>query len=124
MKLLRDLLDQVEPLFQKGGPLEKGYAVYEAADTFLYTPGRVTSGPTHVRDSNDLTRTMITVVVALLPCIFMAFWNTGYQANQAVQAMGLDSASGWRGIAIDMFDIGYDPSSFFANIFLIIWNLK
>jgi len=117
MKLLRDLLDQVEPLFQKGGPLEKGYALYEAADTFLYTPGRVTSGPTHVRDSNDLKRTMITVVAALLPCIFMAFWNTGYQANQAVQEMGLESAAGWRGIAIDMFDIGCDPSSFFANIY-------
>ena len=75
MKLLRDLLDQVEPLFQKGAPLEKGYAIYEAADTFLYSPGRVTSGPTHVRDSNDLKRTMITVVAALMPCIFMAFWN-------------------------------------------------
>ena len=47
----------------------------------------------------------------------MAFWNTGYQANQAVQAMGLDSASGWRGIAIDMFDIGYDPSEFFCEYF-------
>ena len=117
MKLLRNLLDQAEPLFHKGGPLEKGYALFEMADTFLYTPGAVTKGPTHVRDSIDLKRTMITVVVALLPCIFMAFWNTGYQANLAVQEMGLASAGGWRGIAIDMFGIGYDPHSFFANIY-------
>ena len=72
MKALRNLLDQAEPLFHKGGPLEKLYALYEAADTFLYTPGRVTDGPTHVRDGIDLKRTMITVVVALVPCIFMA----------------------------------------------------
>ena len=102
MKLLRDLLDQAEPLFHKGGPLEKGYALYEAADTFLYTPGRVTNGPTHVRDSIDLKRTMITVVVALVPCIFMALWNTGYQANLAMQEMGLSTAGGWRGVVMDI----------------------
>ncbi len=117
MKLLRNLLDQAEPLFHKGGPLEKAYALYEMADTFLYTPDRVTNGPTHVRDGIDLKRTMILVVFALLPCIFMAFWNTGYQANLAVQEMGLASAGGWRGIAIDVLGIGYDPNSFAANIY-------
>jgi Na+-transporting NADH:ubiquinone oxidoreductase subunit B len=116
MKLLRDLLDQAEPLFHKGGPLEKGYALYEAADTFLYTPGRVTNGPTHVRDSIDLKRTMITVVVALVPCIFMALWNTGYQANLAMQEMGLSTAGGWRGVVMDIIGLGYSPSSFIANI--------
>ena len=88
MKVLRDLLDQAEPLFHKGGRLEKFYALYEAADTFLYTPGRVTEGPTHVRDGIDLKRTMITVVVALVPCIFMAMWNTGYQINSGYAADG------------------------------------
>ena len=38
MKLLRDLLDQVEPHFKEGGKLERLYPAYEAADTFLYTP--------------------------------------------------------------------------------------
>ena len=80
MKVLRDLLDQVEPHFKKGGKLEKLYPAYEAADTFLYTPGEVTDGPSHVRDGIDLKRMMSMVVVALLPCVFMAMWNTGYQA--------------------------------------------
>ena len=63
MKALRKMLDRVEPLFHKGGPLEKLYAQYEMIDTFLYTPGQVTKGPTHLRDSIDLKRTMITVIM-------------------------------------------------------------
>ncbi len=117
MKVLRDLLDQAEPLFHKGGRLEKFYALYEAADTFLYTPGRVTDGPTHVRDGIDLKRTMITVVVALVPCIFMAMWNTGYQVNLAMQQMGAATTGEWRGIIIDILGIGYNPHNPLANVF-------
>lgn len=117
MKALRNLLDQVEPLFHKGGPLEKLYAQYEMIDTFLYTPGQVTKGPTHVRDGIDLKRTMITVVAALVPCIFMAMWNTGYQINLAMQEMGAAVTGEWRGIIIDILGIGYNPSSALANIF-------
>ena len=117
MKVLRDLLDQAEPLFHKGGRLEKFYALYEAADTFLYTPGRVTDGPTHVRDGIDLKRTMITVVAALVPCIFMAMWNTGYQINSTMQQMGATTTGEWRGIIIDILGIGYNPSNPLANVF-------
>ncbi len=65
----------------KAGKLEKLYPLYEAIDTFTYTPGEVTDGAPHVRDAMDLKRVMITVVLALIPCFFMAMWNTGYQAN-------------------------------------------
>jgi Na+-transporting NADH:ubiquinone oxidoreductase subunit B len=117
MKFLRDLLDQVEPHFEKGGVLEKLYPAYEALDTFIYTPGSVNEGPTHVRDGIDLKRTMITVVVALLPCILMAMWNTGYQANLVLAKMDLSSAGGWRGAVIDALEIGYNPGSTLANFF-------
>ena len=79
--MLRKLLDKVEPLFHKGGKLEKLYPLYEANDTFLYTPGEVTHGQTQVRDAIDLKRMMTMVIVALIPCIFMAMYNTGYQAQ-------------------------------------------
>lgn len=84
MKFLRKLLDSVEPLFHKGGKLEKLYPLYEANDTFLYTPGEVTQGSTHVRDAIDTKRMMTMVIVALLPCIFMAMYNTGYQAQKII----------------------------------------
>ena len=82
MQLLRQMLDKVEPLFHKGGLLEKLYPLYEANDTFLYTPGEVAHGSTHVRDAIDLKRMMSMVIVALLPCIFMAMYNTGFQAQK------------------------------------------
>jgi Na+-transporting NADH:ubiquinone oxidoreductase subunit B len=94
MQFLRDKHDQIAPLFEKGGKLEKLYPVWEAHDTLLFTPGEVTKGKTHVRDALDLKRMMIMVVVALLPCIAMALYNTGYQANSAIasgQATPLDS---------------------------------
>lgn len=84
MKPLRKLLDKLHPKFSQGGKYEKYYPLYEAADTFLYTPGEVTKGPSHVRDGMDLKRMMITVVVALIPCVFMAMWNTGFQANNTI----------------------------------------
>ena len=117
MKALRNLLDQIEPFVSKGKPLEKLYPQYEALDTFLFTPGLVTKGPTHLRDSIDLKRTMIMVIVALVPCIFMAMWNTGYQANLAMQQIGATTTGEWRGIIIDILGIGYNPSNILANIF-------
>jgi len=84
--MLRKLLDKVEPLFSPGGKLEKLYPLYEANDTFLYTPADVAKGSTHVRDAIDTKRMMTMVIVALLPCIFMAFYNTGYQAQKIIAA--------------------------------------
>lgn len=82
--MLRKLLDKMEPMFKPGGRLEKLYPLYEANDTFLYTPGEVTKGGTHVRDAIDTKRMMTMVIVALLPCILMAMYNTGFQAQKVI----------------------------------------
>ena len=54
--MLRKMLDRVEPLFKPGGKLEKLYPLYEANDTFLYTPGEVATGGTHLRDAIDMLK--------------------------------------------------------------------
>ena len=108
----RDLLDSIEPYFTKGGKLERYYGLYEMVDTFIYTPADVTRGSTHVRDGNDLKRTMTFVVIATAACVFMAMYNTGYQANLAMQAMGLESVSGWRNYIMAIF--GYSPINPFS----------
>ncbi len=87
MKILRNMLDRMHPLFDKGGKLEKLFPLYEATDTFLYTPGSVTKGLTHIRDALDLKRMMITVVLALVPCTLFGIWNVGYQSNVAIQSL-------------------------------------
>ncbi len=105
----RDFLDSIEPHFTKGGKLEKYYGLYEMVDTFIYTPATVTSGTTHVRDGNDLKRTMTFVVIATFFCILMAMYNSGYQANLAMQTMGLAKADSWRSVPMMLF--GYNPSN-------------
>jgi Na+-transporting NADH:ubiquinone oxidoreductase subunit B len=84
---LRQALDKMKPLFDKGGKFEKFYPVYEAQDTFLYTPGEKTHGTTHIRDNVDLKRVMITVVIALLPCLLFGIYNAGYQTNWINKAL-------------------------------------
>jgi Na+-transporting NADH:ubiquinone oxidoreductase subunit B len=112
--MLRRFLDRLQPLFAKGGKLRAWYPLYEAADTFLYTPGDVTSQASHVRDSLDLKRMMSLVVVALLPCFFMAMWNTGCQANLAMEELNIAAAAGWRGAVMEMLGLGYSPNSFIS----------
>jgi Na+-transporting NADH:ubiquinone oxidoreductase subunit B len=113
MKPLRDFLDKVEPHFEKGGKLEILYPLYEAGDTFLYTPKSVTEGNTHVRDGIDLKRTMITVAMALFPAILMALYNTGYQANLVI-SQGAE-AVGWRSDILLAIGLGFDPMNILHN---------
>ena len=114
MKILRNTFDKLEPLFHKGGKLEKMYPLYEAIDTFAFTPGIKASGNTHVRDGIDLKRTMITVALALGPVILFALYNTGFQANTALASAGMEAA-GWRADIIRMIGFGFDPSNIIHN---------
>ena len=85
MKALRNFLNRIKPDFQPGGKFEKLQSVFDGFETFLFTPS-TTSGRqgAHIHDSNDLKRTMIIVVVALLPCLLFGMFNVGYQHFIAV----------------------------------------
>jgi Na+-transporting NADH:ubiquinone oxidoreductase subunit B len=111
MRPLRAFLDRIAPYFEKGEKLEKLHPLYEVIDTFFYTSGEVTRGRCHVRDANDMKRTMSIVLAALIPCIVMAMYNTGLQANSAMAEMGISAAPGWRGEVLSFLRIGYDPGS-------------
>lgn len=115
MKWLRRYLDQMYPLFARGGRFEKFYVLYEMTDTFFYTPADVTPHAPHARDGLDLKRLMGYVVLATTPCILVGLWNVGYQANTAMATLGIESVSGWRGAILSGLGIGYDPSSAWAN---------
>ncbi len=115
MKALRRLLDKQEKHFKPGGKLEKLYPLYEAQDTFLYTPGHVTREASHVRDASDLKRIMMTVVVALVPAIYMALYNTGLQAHRAIAA-GAEPLANWQTQAMQALGLGFDPTDWVACI--------
>jgi Na+-transporting NADH:ubiquinone oxidoreductase subunit B len=115
MKALRSFLDRLEPLFTKGGRFEQFYALFEAVDTFFYSPGDLTRGSPHVRDAIDLKRVMILVVIASSPAAVIGMWNTGFQANTAMQSLGLVGIEGWRGVVLSLLGAGYDPASIYDN---------
>jgi Na+-transporting NADH:ubiquinone oxidoreductase subunit B len=115
MKALRSFLDRQAHHFEKGGRLQRLYPLWEAADTFFYSPASVTHGGSHVRDAIDLKRMMMTVVIAALPCVFMAMFNTGLQANLAIDPGKSALLEGWRHDLIRLLGVGYSPSSFTAN---------
>ena len=85
MKPVRNLLEKVRPNFEKGGKLEKFYPAFNAFETFLFVPGH-TAPPAgaHIRDAIDLKRTMILVVISLIPCLLFGMWNVGDQHYLAV----------------------------------------
>jgi len=115
MKLLRNLLDKQEKLFHKGGKLEKLFPLFEAGDTFVFTPGKVTEGPSHLRDGLDLKRMMMTVVIALAGCIYMAMYNTGYQAHLAI-SNGAAPLENWQTAAMQALGFAFDPANTWACI--------
>jgi len=116
VKALRRQLDRIAPHFEKGGRLQRLYPLWEAADTFFYTPASVTKGAAHVRDALDLKRMMMIVVIATLPCVFMAMFNTGLQANLALAAAPGVTPEGWRHAVIALLGTGYAPDSVTANV--------
>lgn len=116
MRALRALLDRIGKPFHPGGKLERLYPLYEAADTFFYTPGSVTKTGAHVRDAMDLKRMMILVVIAALPCVWMAMFNTGLQANLALDPAKVGALEGWRHALIRALGVGYAPDSVLANV--------
>ncbi len=116
MKALRNLLDKQAHHFEKGGKLEKLYPLWEAQDTFLYTPGSVTRAASHVRDAADLKRIMVTVVVALVPCILMAMYNTGLQAAKAL-SQGAVALETWQTLAMGHLGMPMDdPTNLVACV--------
>jgi len=118
MKRLRKLLDNVEPLFVRGGRFQRFHAIYEMVDTLFYSPPDVTRGSPHIRDAIDLKRVMIMVVFAATPAALVGMWNTGYQANTAMLAMGLETLPGWRETILLLLGGGHDAGSVYDN-FLI-----
>jgi Na+-transporting NADH:ubiquinone oxidoreductase subunit B len=79
MKAIRNYLDKIKPQFEKGGKYEKFHSTFDAFETFLFVPDRVTHTGSHIRDALDMKRTMSMVIIALIPTLLFGIWNAGYQ---------------------------------------------
>ncbi len=84
MNALKNLVDKVKPHFEKGGKLEKFHSVFDGFETFLFVPNTTSKRGTHIHDAIDSKRTMIMVVIALIPALLFGMYNVGYQHYLAI----------------------------------------
>lgn len=130
---LKKNLDKLAPHFEAGGRYQTFYPLYEAVATLFYTPGHVTRGQTHLRDSIDLKRIMIMVWIAVFPAMFWGMFNIG---NQTVAVLSVTYspeeinqmiAESWRlslafSSANDLTEVGWASKMLFgASYFLPVY---
>ncbi len=77
MRGLRKLLDNIKPNFEKGGKFEIFHSFFDAFESFLFVPNKVTRSGSHIRDAMDMKRTMIVVMLAMTPAMLFGMWNIG-----------------------------------------------
>ena len=78
----------------------------------------VTRAAPHLRGAVNLQGIMRIVVLALAPCVLMALYNSGHQANTALAGLGLDAVPGWRGALLDALGVGHDPAAVLPSVAL------
>lgn len=76
---LRKYVSKIKPNFVEGGRFAWLQSTFEAFESFLFVPDETTKQGCQIRDAIDLKRTMITVVIALMPALLFGIWNIGYQ---------------------------------------------
>lgn len=128
MMFIRDIFDKLKPKFSKGGRFEKFSSTFEAFESFAFTPNTVTgSGQraykgSHIRDAVDLKRTIITVVIALMPALLFGMWNIGHQTSVAYSLDWGFWQEFWNGflrmlpIIVVSYVVGLVIEFFFAEI--------
>ena len=84
MKFLKNIVDKVEPTFSEGGKLHMFHSVFDGFKTFLFVPNDTAKHGVHIHDVTDSKRTMIMVVIALVPALLFGMWNVGYQHFLAI----------------------------------------
>jgi len=78
-------------------------------DPSSYRSIEFTGRAPHVRTQLDVPTVMRCVVMSTLPCVAMALYNTGYQANLALAA-GAVRSPGWRDLVLQVLAPGQSPT--------------
>ena len=79
MEFLRKIFDNAHQKLNSSEKTKKFFPLIDAFDTLMFTPNHVTKKGAHIRDAIDLKRTMMLVIIALVPCLLFGIYNTGYQ---------------------------------------------
>jgi len=122
IKFLRKILDANAHRFENNGVLEKLYPLYEATDTILFSTGEVTKSGPHIRDSIDIKRVMILVVIALIPLYIFGAMNVGVQNGIAMGVERTNWEQFWYGFdkIIPIIIIAFITGAFWEILFAVV----
>jgi Na+-transporting NADH:ubiquinone oxidoreductase subunit B len=122
IKFLRKILDANAHRFENNGVLEKLYPLYEAADTILFSTGEVTKSGPHIRDSIDIKRVMILVVISLIPLYIFGAMNVGVQNGIAMGVERTNWEQFWYGFdkIIPIIIIAFITGAFWEILFAVV----
>jgi Na+-transporting NADH:ubiquinone oxidoreductase subunit B len=122
MKIIKNIFDKNRHHFTGDGKFEKLKPLFEAAETFFFIPGIPTAKDSHVRDSLDLKRFMIIVLIALMPPLFFGIYNAGYQSNFASGLPLSLSAVFSKGlfIVLPIIFVSYLVGFFWETLFAVV----
>jgi Na+-transporting NADH:ubiquinone oxidoreductase subunit B len=88
LKFLRKIFDDAHHKLNSNEKTKKFFPLIDAFDTLMFTPNLVTKKGAHIRDAIDLKRTMMLVIIALVPCLLFGIYNTGYQHFRVLNQLG------------------------------------
>jgi Na+-transporting NADH:ubiquinone oxidoreductase subunit B len=88
LKFLRKIFDNAHDKLNSNEKTKKFFPLIDAFDTLMFTPNHVTNKGSHIRDAIDLKRTMMLVIIALVPCLLFGIYNTGYQHFRVLNQLG------------------------------------
>ena len=94
--------------FEQGGKLSWLSSFYDAFDTFLFTPQTTAKRVgAQIHDGSDSKRTMIIVVMALIPAMLFGMFNVGYQHLLATGqlAEGITCALWWKAFGFGLLAV-------------------
>ena len=118
--MLRKILDNVEKRILSNDKLKKFHPLHDALDTFLYTTNTQTDKAPFVRDSIDLKRTMILVVLALLPAFIFGSYNVGLQSPEIINKTFLECLVYGLGIVLPMYLVVFTVGGIFEALFAVV----
>jgi Na+-transporting NADH:ubiquinone oxidoreductase subunit B len=112
---LHGVFDNLKPKVSKGSTFHFLHSLYDGIYTGMFQPGTVTNGRVHLRDGKDSKRTMVMVIIAMVPCLLFGMWNAGYQHFTPLIAAASDLLANMNANALS-FDLIMEQANVLAQV--------
>ena len=87
MKIIRNYLNNVKPNFVGEGKYTTWFPLFDAIENLVFSYGKKTKNPIHVRDAVDIQKVMVTVWLATFPAMFFGMYNLGANSLEYLESV-------------------------------------